>query len=1297
MNSTPTRMSTEHLEGGLQNVHGTSVNVQKGHVEEGLLTVNNTPAILTTGQHLPKVNNTPANLTTGQDLPKVNNTPANLTTGQDQPKVNNTPANLTTGQDLPKVNNTPANLNTGQDLPKVNNTPANLTTGQDLPKVNNTPANLTTGQDQPKVNNTPANLTKRDEAPQQVFAVHETLSVSMQRRGFLHWDTERETAAQLQGRVCYTRCDGTQEVNRRSYGLCLKCFYCSCETSCGKYGTCCPAVGEAWQASPIERSACEKADKNWILRVVTCDPTYPNNETRFLCESKTLPRRRDTALPVTSLPTSVTYANRYCAECRNDSSGYVQWMMKCRHNQYLYDVTNNTQYDDRALLLPDICSAAPPLRANSHLQFCDSTTSFYHATDIITTCNITGTWEGENEHVRHACEESDRTRGSMVTVSGSKPRVYANIFCAMCNEHPYPLGPSCMVHGSDGLVTLTELVSLRGESERFVRLYTRSEACPEHEWRHPKCEKYGTCCPKTDAPWQAPPIERAECQKADQGWILRVTTCNPTYPNNETRFLCESKTLPRRRDTALPVTSLPTSVTYTNRYCAECHNDSFGHAQWTMKCRHNQYLYNVTNNTQYDDRALLLPDICSAAPPSSPDISFPQYCTGHTTFYTSPNVTSTCNVTGRWRKEQAHDGCQKAQCTAGKVPAESGICQTAVPRVQGLGYHLRLLLQPLALMTSAYPPLTPPLSAEGNRNMTQRREDCDYAAAIEAALKKMLLHNYYDVRGTIVTSQSASQPCFPSAYQSQLDKLMGAGKVGKVGKYGKDGKIGEAEEVGEVGSADKGALRVVQIEDSNAASFLAAAATLDIIGHQRARDDFENVAFLGIFGKVLTVDMGVWKIELKTMDLTAAFCSGGVEADGWGCEGLHGNKFSFPYGMGHTKHPLRGLEPLFVPLTRRLVCQYVRFEGEEFRVERPAGDVSVSFPRYLDSDLQQPVTFRARDHANSVWLEPGPRLLMCLTTFAQIFPQNVTVVTVVTGRGTGVSEVRQVLSVVCSSVSLLGLLLTFLTYCLFRPLRSLPGLNNMGLCGALGLAQLSLLLPWLREPHRPALCAAVGMATHWVWLLALLWMGVCCLHMMCVFLAKTRRTLTPREVRVAFARNAVFTALGAAGVVGVTVGASLALSGGSRTGYGGSLCFLDTDWRPLLVLAFVLPLGLLVGLNLVCFVSTVASIVRVRRMTSLSGRSGRDVLVYVKLGTVTGAGWALSLLAQVAPREWMLVLAEACTALQGLTLCLAFVCRANVLAMYRDRFACCGPPRPSAMPATDATTTTTDTNPKNAL
>ncbi|XP_076449204.1 uncharacterized protein LOC143285688 [Babylonia areolata] len=628
-------------------------------------------------------------------------------------------------------------------------------------------------------------------------------------------------------------------------------------------------------------------------------------------------------------------------------------------------------------------------------------------------------------------------------------------------------------------------------------------------------------------------------------------------------------------------------------------------------------------------------------------------------------------------------GCLKLQCSKGKVAGPGQQCVTAVDRVRGLGYRLKMALQPVALTTrlrlpsdattttpstteptSSQTPLSVPVTNDSQSQHTQKH-DCDYRAVLNEAIKHVFWAVSTEVSSTLTAAATQDQACFYHKYRASLDTLMADGKVRP---HATDNVVGVVER--EIGEADQ-----------LSASFLAAVAEVNVVASQKeGRDDVESKALRKVFAKNWTVDLGQWTVTLRALDMTSGLFKDGEGAAGFvHLKGGDTDQSSFRFFKMNPTEPLDGLEHLFLPLSDLLVCQHLRFHEDEFEVEVSQRKVEIRFPNYLDADLQ-PVSFDARDYSSKLRLV-GEELVMCHYVYLDVFPENVTVV----HPGRGVSLARQITSIVCSSISVLCLAATFLTYSLFSELRSLPGLNNMGLCFTLAIAHLSLLIPWLRSSGSENVCVAVGVVTHWLWLTALLWMNVGCVHMVRVFFAKTRHALTQREVKKAFLHNVLFTVLLSVGAVALTAVVTVAVSGGASTGYGGKLCFLDTGFDPLLILAFLLPLGGVVVTNLLCFLLTVVAIMRVRRLQATVGSARRDVLVYAKLATVTGLGWVLVVLAEFSGhQEWLLVLAELCTASQGLLLFLSYVCNTRVWRMYRARF---GSSRAPSAPIPASTTT----------
>jgi hypothetical protein len=204
--------------------------------------------------------------------------------------------------------------------------------------------------------------------------------------------------------------------------------------------------------------------------------------------------------------------------------------------------------------------------------------------------------------------------------------------------------------------------------------------------------------------------------------------------------------------------------------------------------------------------------------------------------------------------------------------------------------------------------------------------------------------------------------------------------------------------------------------------------------------------------------------------------SQGQAAEIW----LHGHQVESHNQGYYIDDDLSGLVELQpLPLSPLLMCPFVTFEQPEFRMDGAGHNCTVTFPRYLHINMT-PVSFDvlALGAHSGQWSvsQDGKKLSMCVDLYNAIFPQQVVL------KENSVQETpltRQVVSAVCGGVSVLCLLLTLVTYSLFSSLRALPGLNNMGLSASLGLAQLSLLVPWHRTGSA-TVCQLVGMLTHWL-------------------------------------------------------------------------------------------------------------------------------------------------------------------------------------------------------------------------
>ncbi|XP_076458526.1 uncharacterized protein LOC143292224 [Babylonia areolata] len=261
-------------------------------------------------------------------------------------------------------------------------------------------------------------------------------------------------------------------------------------------------------------------------------------------------------------------------------------------------------------------------------------------------------------------------------------------------------------------------------------------------------------------------------------------------------------------------------------------------------------------------------------------------------------------------------------------------------------------------------------------------------------------------------------------------------------------------------------------------------------------------------------------------------------------------------------------------------------------------------------------------------------------------------------------------SVVCQSLSVVSLFLVLCTYCLFPELRTLPGKNTLALVVTLLLAMLTFQLGVARV-ELPTACLVLGVLIHYLLLSSFTWMMVCSFHMYRIFTHLLHHAHTHRadQDRSTLARYVMVATAVPALVVCLTLLVNY-LAHRHRCsldlGYGVGVCYLSNRWS--LLLASVLPISLVMLVNLVLFICTVVALrsfsVNRRRLVR---QPHRQLLVYIRMSTVTGINWLVGLAAVHvrvdSPVMWH-VFSVLC-GLQGVYVFVAFICNERVYRLFR--------------------------------
>ena len=194
-------------------------------------------------------------------------------------------------------------------------------------------------------------------------------------------------------------------------------------------------------------------------------------------------------------------------------------------------------------------------------------------------------------------------------------------------------------------------------------------------------------------------------------------------------------------------------------------------------------------------------------------------------------------------------------------------------------------------------------------------------------------------------------------------------------------------------------------------------------------------------------------------------------------------------------------------------------------------------------------------------------------------------------------------------------------------------------------------------------CIAFGVSIHFSW------SATTCMFWMSMSSFNLFRCFSPSNIRSHLQQSvgpyAAFVVVMSTLLVIANMAFSLVTE--VNVGYGVKICYISSHLG--LLLTFFTPVGLIVLSNL-CFLSV--TIWRISRVPKLKGSKSSDrinVLIYMKMSTLTGVGWIfgfLGILTNVEVFEYLFIVANAT---QGLFLMVSFVCNRRVLMLFENLIA----------------------------
>lgn len=289
---------------------------------------------------------------------------------------------------------------------------------------------------------------------------------------------------------------------------------------------------------------------------------------------------------------------------------------------------------------------------------------------------------------------------------------------------------------------------------------------------------------------------------------------------------------------------------------------------------------------------------------------------------------------------------------------------------------------------------------------------------------------------------------------------------------------------------------------------------------------------------------------------------------------------------------------------------------------------------------------------------------LCLDTFQNLagqFYQNNTHSEAKKDDGT-----ESLVSFVCVLISVLFSFLTFFVYCLFKELRTQPGINNMILSLHLAVSQLFFQFGYASSNDVSGLtCTILGVVVHYSWLLLLMWMNVCTIHMFIVFYhSQTVAKENNRFMRTL--KYILYCSVIALVPVVTNIVLAWVKSNGNDIGYGGEFCYLRRNVWDIYLLA--VPVGLIISTNIVLYVIAIVQIHRTKSNHSNRSENQNLAFAYAKLSTITGSTWVFGFVYLLGGYAWAEYAFIALNATQGLFIFVAFIANKRTFDLARKRF-----------------------------
>ena len=264
--------------------------------------------------------------------------------------------------------------------------------------------------------------------------------------------------------------------------------------------------------------------------------------------------------------------------------------------------------------------------------------------------------------------------------------------------------------------------------------------------------------------------------------------------------------------------------------------------------------------------------------------------------------------------------------------------------------------------------------------------------------------------------------------------------------------------------------------------------------------------------------------------------------------------------------------------------------------------------------------------------------------------------------------VQGYVTIALNIISIIGLSIQLGVYAYFPVLRNTPGKCLMCLSSALLVSQL-LFTVGANQNQIIGLCKAIAIVIHYGFLAYFFWMNIMAFDIFRAFSGTKSHSLSGSDAKRKFLFYSLYAWLSPLGIVLLAMIFDFTKVQAVMPDYGKAFCWFGNQSG--LLIFFVLPVACLLFADIVFFTLTVRQIHLVKESTKgITKNKGEQqrLGLYVKLAIIMGLTWILGFVASLIQSTVVWYIFVVLNSLQGLWICLTFICNSKVINLIRGRY-----------------------------